>query len=286
MSSPPRILIANDQEWTGRSLESIFAAENWDVSRAYTGLQAVDRALEAPPDLIVLDFQLPDISGPEVCRRLRSNPRIGWGTPIVITTAGSNGRDRQTEALEAGAWDFMAQPFDGPLLLARIATYLRARLELSAAQALAMFDGGTGLYNPRGLSQRLEELASEAIRRRQPLSCVILSVAQPELAEAARAASDLDRTVGRAIRGAVRGSDAVGLVGPLEYAVLVPAMSLEAIGALIHRIEGSVASLRPKGAPALRIEATALDVGSSPRLEDLLGRVPRPPQADAAGSPA
>lgn len=281
-----RILVANDQEWTGRSLESIFAAEGWEVSRAYTGLQAVDRALELRPDLIVLDFQLPDISGPEVCRRLRADPRIGWGTPIIITTAGSNGRARQAEALEAGAWDFAAQPFDGPLLLARLGTFLRARTELKEAQALAMMDGNTGLYNPRGLSHRLQELASDAARRRQPLSCVLLSVVMPDLAEAAQAARQIDRTVGRAIRDAVRGSDAVGLIGPLEYAVLVPTMDRKAAGELVHRIERSVTALRPEGVPALRIEATAVDVGAAPRLEDLLGQVPRPPQADAAGKPA
>jgi len=284
-SIPTRILVANDQEWTGRSLESIFEAEGWEVLRAYTGLQAVDRSLEAHPDLIVLDFQLPDISGPDVCRRLRADPRVGWATPIVITTAGSNGRARQAEALEAGAWDFVAQPFDGPLLLARLGTFLRARMEFKSAQALAMVDEGTGLYNARGLSHRLQELASDASRRHQPLSCVVLSVVMPDLAEAAQAARDLDRTIGRAIRDAVRGSDAVGVVGPLEYAVLVPTMSQQAAGELVHRIERSVSALRPAGVPPLRLEAAAVDVGASPRLEEVLGRTPRPvPQADPAGS--
>ena len=148
----PRILIANDQEWTARSLESILAAEGYEVIRAFTGAQAWERALDTRPDLIILDTQLPDISGPEVCRRLRSNPVIGWSVPIIITTAGSNGRARQVvEAMEAGAWDFATQPFDGPLLLARIRTFLQAKAAYDASRADATLDSATGLYNRRGL---------------------------------------------------------------------------------------------------------------------------------------
>jgi hypothetical protein len=62
-------------------------------------------------------------------------------------------------------------------------------------------------------------------------------------------------------------------------------MSHQAAGELVHRIERSVAALRPAGVPPLRLEATAVDVGSSPRLEDVLGRISRPVhQADPAGS--
>jgi CheY-like chemotaxis protein len=93
---PTRILVANDQEWTGRSLESIFAAEGWEVLRAYTGLQAFDRSLEARPDLIVLDFQLPDISGDSAAGSGRT--RGSAGSACRHATAGSNGRARRAGA--------------------------------------------------------------------------------------------------------------------------------------------------------------------------------------------
>src|ERR1044071_7251086 len=79
---PARILIANDQEWAARSVESILVAEGYEVQRAYTGRQALQRALEQPPDLIILDNQMPDLNGVEVCRLLRQDPRIGLATPI------------------------------------------------------------------------------------------------------------------------------------------------------------------------------------------------------------
>src|SRR5438552_14552522 len=98
---PGRILIANDQEWAARSVETILVAEGYEVQRAYTGRQALQRALESPPDLVILDSQMPDLSGAEVCRQLLEDPRVGPATPIVLMTAGPAGRQQRLEALEA-----------------------------------------------------------------------------------------------------------------------------------------------------------------------------------------
>ena len=122
-----KILIANDNEWAARSLESILSPEGYEVVRVYTGDQAVLHAFELRPDLIILDMQLPDISGFEVCRTLRADGRVGWSTPIILTTAAEGSRDRVNQALEAGAWDLQTQPFDATLFLRRVAVFLRAK---------------------------------------------------------------------------------------------------------------------------------------------------------------
>src|SRR3954454_25397205 len=88
----PLVLIANDQEWSARSLESILGPAGYAVVRAYTGQQALERARTTQPDLVILDAQLPDIHGFEVCRSLRADSRLGATTPIVITTSGPSGR--------------------------------------------------------------------------------------------------------------------------------------------------------------------------------------------------
>jgi CheY-like chemotaxis protein len=84
--SAPLVLIANDQEWSARSLESILGPNGFSVVRAYTGQQALERARSSQPDLIILDAQMPDMHGFDVCRALRSDPRFSGTTPIVITT--------------------------------------------------------------------------------------------------------------------------------------------------------------------------------------------------------
>ena len=60
------ILIANDQEWTARSLESVLAPHGYEILRAFTGQQALDRASAGQPALILLDAQLPDVHGFDV----------------------------------------------------------------------------------------------------------------------------------------------------------------------------------------------------------------------------
>lgn len=272
--SPFRILIANDQEWTARSLESILASDGYEITRAYTGRQALDRVAVAVPDLVILDVQLPDISGPDVCRKLRDDPRVGWGTPIVLTTAGSSGRTRQIEAFDAGAWDFWPQPFDGPLLLLKLQTFLRARAEWYAVQLEALIDRDTGLYSRTGLAKRVAELTAQARRRRETVGCVLLSVGTPDLVEATNAARDLGGAVGRAIRSAVRASDIVGRISPLDFALVVSGLPPDGARTLVERFTRAIAAVRPAGAPpiSLRAGTVSLEEGPGESLEGVLRR--------------
>src|SRR5919107_3043588 len=181
----PLVLIANDQEWSARSLESILGPSGYSVVRAYTGQQALERARTVQPDLIILDAQMPDIHGFEVCRMLRSDPRFSSTTPIVITTSGPSGRTQRLEAYQAGAWEILGQPLDGESLLLKLNTFLASKREVDALREESLLDQGTGLYNMRGLARRAKEIGSEAFRRRDPLACVVFSPeAEPAGAEA------------------------------------------------------------------------------------------------------
>jgi two-component system chemotaxis response regulator CheY len=267
----PRILIANDQEWTARSLESILAAEGYEVVRAFTGNQAFDRALDSRPDLIVLDTQLPDISGPEVCRRLRAHPAVGWAVPIILTTAGSNGRTRMLEAMEAGAWDFATQPFDGPLLLARIRTYLNAKAAFDHASAEATIDGETGAYNRRGLAQRLSELWSDARRRGEPLTCLVIAAQVPELESALEQAQVMAAAVAQAIRSSVRGSDPVARLSPLEFAIMAPNLDHDAALELLDRVQHQLSARTGLKLP-VRTGVTTIEPAEGVTIEQALDR--------------
>jgi CheY-like chemotaxis protein len=171
----PLVLIANDQEWSARSLESILVPNGYTVIRAYTGQQALERALSARPDLIILDAQMPDVHGIEVCRLLREDPRFSATVPILITTAGPSGRVQRLDAYRAGAWEFLGQPLDGESLLLKLGTYLAAKRDADRTRDESLLDHDTGLYNMRGLSRRAREIGSEVYRRRQPLACLVLA---------------------------------------------------------------------------------------------------------------
>jgi len=161
---PPLVLIANDQEWSARSLESILAPNGYAVLRAYTGIQALERARTARPDLVILDAQMPDVHGVDVCRELRNDPRFSATTPIIITTAGPSGRTQRLEAYRAGAWEFLGQPLDGEALLLKLETFLKSKLEVDRIRDENLLDHPSGLYNMRGLSRRAREIGSEAVR--------------------------------------------------------------------------------------------------------------------------
>jgi diguanylate cyclase (GGDEF)-like protein len=247
-AASPLVLIANDQEWSARSLESILGPNGYAVVRAYTGQQALERARTSQPDIIILDAQMPDIHGFEVCRALRSDPRFSSTTPIVITTSGPSGRTQRLEAYRAGAWEFLGQPLDGEALLLKLHTFLQSKRQVDLLREENLLDSGTGLYNMRGLARRAREIGSDAIRRREALACVVFAP-ESELETTDEEAPEeelvrLSDQVGAVFRQVGRVSDAIGRLGPTEFAVIAPATGADGAVRLVNRLGGAVEATR------------------------------------------
>ncbi len=242
----PLVLIANDQEWSARSLESILGPNGFAVVRAYTGQQALERARTSQPDLIILDAQMPDMHGFEVCRELRADPRFSATTPIVITTSGPSGRTQRLEAYRAGAWEFLGQPLDGEALLLKLNTFLDCKREVDGLREENLLDPGSGLYNMRGLSRRAREIGAEAFRRRDPVACVVfapdLDTAEGEEETPEEEARRMSDQVALLFRQAGRASDAIGRLGVSEYGVIAPATGPDAAVRLARRLGGAIES--------------------------------------------
>ncbi|HEX2910444.1 MAG TPA: response regulator transcription factor [Chloroflexia bacterium] len=117
-----RILVVDDEPQITEFLRRGLTYKGFEVIAADTGEQALDTARDCPPDLVVLDVMLPDLSGYEVCRRLRAT---GDRTlPILMLTAKDSLADKVT-GLDSGADDYIAKPFAFDELLARIRAGLR-----------------------------------------------------------------------------------------------------------------------------------------------------------------
>jgi len=114
------ILLVDDEPLITDSLSYSLTREGFDVEAVPDGLTAIKTVEELNPDLIVLDLMLPDISGFEVCRRLR----VTTATPVIMLTAKGEEIDRVL-GLEVGADDYLAKPFSFRELLARIQALLR-----------------------------------------------------------------------------------------------------------------------------------------------------------------
>lgn len=117
------ILIVDDT-LSGRTLlQRLLAAEGYDLIFANDGIEALTKAIQLRPDLILLDVMMPRMNGFEVCERLRADPLLAK-VPIILVTA-LNDQVARLHGLEVGADDFVTKPFDRAELLTRVRTILR-----------------------------------------------------------------------------------------------------------------------------------------------------------------
>ena len=135
-ATKPYIAIVDDDGAIRTALGRALRMENYDVDLFDDGLSALRAVQLRAPDAIVLDLQLPDIDGLEVCRRIR---RGGDATPILMLTARDAVNDR-VEGLDVGADDYLVKPFDLAELLARLRALLRRRVATEADGQVLRFE--------------------------------------------------------------------------------------------------------------------------------------------------
>ena len=118
-----RILIVEDEEPLTMLLRYNLEAEGYEVETAARGDEADTRLKESSPDLVVLDWMLPGLSGIELCRRLRARPETRQLPIIMLTARGEE--SEKVRGLATGADDYIVKPFSVPELLARVRALLR-----------------------------------------------------------------------------------------------------------------------------------------------------------------
>lgn len=131
-----KILIVDDEENILEIVEAYLVAKNYQVFRAMDGEEALRKAEIIRPDLIVLDLMLPDISGLEVCRRIRKSSNV----PVIMLTARTTEQDILS-GLQIGADHYMTKPFSPKELVARVQTVLR-RSHPEPQEVKWSFEGG------------------------------------------------------------------------------------------------------------------------------------------------
>ncbi len=134
----PRVLIIEDEPAQREVLAYNLEAEGFQVSQAGDGEEGLLLVEEDNPDLILLDWMLPGLSGIEVCRRLKSKSETR-GLPVVMLSARSEEVDR-VRGLETGADDYMVKPYSLAELMARVRAHLRRSRPASVGERLEWTD--------------------------------------------------------------------------------------------------------------------------------------------------
>ncbi|WP_237477333.1 phosphate regulon transcriptional regulator PhoB [Lichenibacterium dinghuense] len=134
----PHILVVEDEQALGTLLSYNLEAEGFSVERAERGDEAELRLGEAVPDLVILDWMLPGVSGLEICRRLRAREATRT-LPVIMLTARGEEAER-VRGLSVGADDYVVKPFSVPELMARVRSLLRRSRPERVASRLSAGD--------------------------------------------------------------------------------------------------------------------------------------------------
>lgn len=131
MSGPAHILVVDDEADLRELLELNLVRQGYRVSLAGDGRAALSALANDPPDLVILDVMMPELSGTEVASRIRSDPRTAT-VPVIMLTAKGEEVD-EIVGLTVGADDYIAKPFSVKVLMARIAAVLRRTTDRPAS---------------------------------------------------------------------------------------------------------------------------------------------------------
>jgi len=250
----PLVLLAGDGQEATRWLRSLLEGGGYAVLQERSGQHTLERARTTEPDVILVDAEMPDMPGVELCRSLRSDPRVSSSTPILLMIREAATRTQRLAALRAGAWECIAPPHDADEILLKIGAYVHAKLDADRARTEGLLDAETGLYNRQGLARRARELGSQAFREHGPLACVVLALdLEPSEHAAGQQPGKSNGRYVQAIKAAARLSDVIGRLSATEFAVLAPGTDAGGARRLAERLASSVSATTvasAAGAPA------------------------------------
>jgi len=212
-----RVLLVDDDPMVLETMRALLESRELAVTTLADPLRFWEVLAEVAPELLILDVDMPEVNGPELCRIVRNDPR--WSNLAVIFVTAATDIATSEEAFRAGADDYLVKPIAGPELLTRVANRLnRVRFNRDQAET----DSLTGLANRAKSNEGLAQLVAFADRFSEPLSIAMLDLDRFKLVNDrhGHAAGDsVLRRLGQRLRRDFRGNDVVGRVGGEEFLI-------------------------------------------------------------------
>lgn len=264
------VLIVDDDPLAVGPLQRYLEAAGYAVATATNGVEAMKRLTEEGIPIVVTDWVMPKMDGPDLCRAIRAHDGLGF-TYVILVTGYEKCEDTVVAAFESGADEFISKPIGRKELLARVRSgarivqLQRALTErqrelhlVNAEQAvinaklieandrlerLATLDELTGLLNRRAAMERLEESWMAALRHGDPLSCILLDIDHFKTCNDLHGHAVGDqvlRELAATLRRSVRKEETVFRFGGEEFLVICPRTTESQAAAAAERLRQAV----------------------------------------------
>lgn len=239
------ILIVEDDPAIRALLTSVLSVD-WNILTVETGAATITATLENLPDVILLDVGLPDVPGFEVCRHLKSDPRVA-SIPVIFLTSHTSPQ-HEVQGLEAGGIDYITKPINPLILRARVRNHVELKLSRDALEQLARMDGLTGLMNRRSFDAALDREWRRSARTQHNISVIMMDVdhfKQFNDSYGHSAGDECLKQIARAAEGALqRPADLVARYGGEEFVALLPDTAQDGAMSVAEEIRTAVSALK------------------------------------------
>ena len=242
----PTILVVDDMTTTLLLIHDLLK-DTYEVKIAKSGAKALE-ILESPNDidLILLDIEMPDINGYDVCRKIKNNETIK-NIPIIFIT-GRTSQEDEEYGLNLGAIDYITKPFNKTITKLRLKNYLEMKIKNDMLEKLSMYDGLTNIRNRRYFDETFEKTFNEIKRDKKSLAVLMIDIdffkpyndnyGHGQGDEALRkVAKALERTIKRP-------SDFVARYGGEEFVILLKDINKEGVEAVANNLLNAVRELK------------------------------------------
>jgi two-component system, chemotaxis family, response regulator WspR len=238
------VLLIDDQMIVARAVRQLFA-EDQDIAFHYcpSAHQALERATELHPTVILQDLVMPDITGLELVRRYRATP-VTAEIPIIVLSTKEDPLTK-SQAFAEGANDYLVKLPDRIELVARVRYHSRAYRALVALRDQATRDGLTGVWNRKMIFDTLAQELARAGRDDTPLAIVMADLDKFKSINDTLghpAGDAVLREASRRLSDCVRSYDRVGRYGGEEFLIVLPNCDREQAGKLSERLRQAVAA--------------------------------------------